>query len=164
MGFDLARSRELSDAVADVDVVLRAGRLGVADLASYLDGRSEHGVVQARRVLELVDCRAASRPESKVRVLLRLAGLKPEVQFAIVDANGFVARTDLAFPEQRVAVEYEGEWHALRRQLSADRRRMNRIDAAGWHIVFVTADMLKGNGREAIDAVKSALYHATRPR
>jgi very-short-patch-repair endonuclease len=157
MGFDLARRKGLLDAVADVDVALRAGQLSRSELGTYLFGRMEHGVAQARRVVELADGRAASRPESMVRVLLRMAGLDPEVQYTITDAEGEVARVDFAFIEQRVAVEYDGEWHALRMQLTKDRRRMNRIDAAGWHIVFITADMLKGDGREAVQAVLVAL-------
>ncbi len=157
MGFDLGRRRGLLDAVADVDVALRAGQLSAAELAAYVESRAEHGVAQVRRVAELADGRAASRPESMVRVLLHLADLYPEIQYTITDAEGDVARVDFAFVDQRVAVEYDGEWHALRTQLTKDRRRMNRIDAAGWRIVFITADMLAGDGHEAVEAVVAAL-------
>lgn len=161
MGFDLGRQGDLADAVADLDAAVRGRLLTVAELEAYLDGRTEHGTGQVREVARLLDPRAASRPESKLRVLLRLAGLDPEVQHPILDANGFVARVDLAFPGCRVAVEYDGEWHALRMQLSKDRQRMNRIQAAGWQVVFVTSDMLRGDHREILAVVRAALARAS---
>ena len=45
-----------------------------------------------------------------------------------------------AWPEARVVVEYEGIWHGdTPQQVAADRRRLNRLRAAGWTVVFVTA-------------------------
>jgi very-short-patch-repair endonuclease len=56
------------------------------------------------------------------------------------DGTGFVARVDFAWPEAKVAVEYEGRWHGESpQQVAADRRRLNRLTAAGWTVVFVTA-------------------------
>lgn len=46
---------------------------------------------------------------------------------------------DFAWPEHRVAVEYDGAWHAEPGQFARDRRRLNRLQAAGWTVVFVTA-------------------------
>lgn len=157
MGFDLGRRPRLFDAVADLDAVIRSRALDPDALTGYLEGRTEHGTAQVRLALEMVDPRAESRPESMVRTMLRQAGLQPEVQFALRDRDGLVARFDLAFPEARVAVEYDGEWHALRMQLARDRSRMNRIDAAGWHVVFVTAEMLRGDPRDIVAAVRGAL-------
>ena len=55
-------------------------------------------------------------------------------------ANGdFVARVDLAFPDQRVAIEYDGAWHAEPGQFAKDRRRLNALVAAGWTVLHVTA-------------------------
>jgi very-short-patch-repair endonuclease len=48
-----------------------------------------------------------------------------------------------AWPGARVAVEYEGAWHGESpQQVAADRRRLNRLTAAGWTVVFVTAEDL----------------------
>jgi very-short-patch-repair endonuclease len=45
-----------------------------------------------------------------------------------------------AWPEAKVAVEYEGRWHGeSAQQVGADRQRLNRLTAAGWTVVFVTA-------------------------
>jgi very-short-patch-repair endonuclease len=50
-----------------------------------------------------------------------------------------VARVDFAWPERKVAVEYDGLWHAEPGQFAKDRRRLNRLREAGWTVVFVTA-------------------------
>ena len=77
---------------------------------------------------------------SELRVLLRLAGLTPVPQFVVRDADGrFLARVDLAFVAERVAVEYDGAWHGQPGQLARDRRRSNGLVAAGWRVVHVTA-------------------------
>jgi very-short-patch-repair endonuclease len=50
-----------------------------------------------------------------------------------------VGRVDFAWPDQKVAVEYDGLWHADSKQFARDRRRLNRLREAGWTVVFVTA-------------------------
>ena len=124
-------------------------------LASAVVGRSElgeavvslsgqRGSAKARRAVELADHRAESPPESRLRVLLALAGLRPTPQYTVRDAAGaFVARVDLAFVEHRVAVEYDGGWHAEPGQFAKDRRRLNRLVAAGWTVLHVTAADLR---------------------
>jgi very-short-patch-repair endonuclease len=54
-----------------------------------------------------------------------------------------VARVDLAFPDQRIAVAYDGLWHAEPGQFGRDRRRLNRLVAAGWVVLHVTAADLR---------------------
>jgi very-short-patch-repair endonuclease len=73
-------------------------------------------------------------------VVLALAGIETVPQFTVRDDRlGFVARVDLALPELKVAIEYDGAWHGDAPQLTKDRRRMNALTAAGWKILFVTA-------------------------
>lgn len=148
MALDLLLDRPLPDAVADLDAVLRAELVRLPDLAGLVAARSDKGVVQARRAVELADPRAESRPESKVRVILVVAGLSPEPQYWIEDASGRIARTDLAFPAQKVAVEYDGAWRDGQLwALNRDRERLNRVHAAGWEVVFITARMLHDPAR-----------------
>ncbi len=54
------------------------------------------------------------------------------------DGDRFVARVDFGWPAQRVALEYDGSWHAAPGQFARDRARLNRLTAAGWRVVFVT--------------------------
>jgi very-short-patch-repair endonuclease len=160
MALDLLLDRALPDAVADLDAVLRTGLIELGALRGLVTERSDRGIVGARRAVELADPRAESRPESRVRVHLVLAGLEPQPQYVICDWQGVIARVDLGFPRQRLAVEYDGEWHGEWRQISADRERLNRLQAAGWDVLFVTARQLR-DPRSVVAAVRTAL--ATRP-
>lgn len=157
MAFDLLLDQPLPDAVADLDAVLRTGLVDRQQMARFLDGRHDRGIVGARQALVLADPRAESRPESRVRVHLVRAGLAPEVQYWIEDARGRLARVDLAFPEQQVAVEYDGQWRENEMwALNRDRDRLNRVQAAGWEIVFVTAALLR-DPRLMVHTVRAAL-------
>ncbi|MGQ0717701.1 MAG: hypothetical protein ACT4NP_10400 [Pseudonocardiales bacterium] len=143
MGLDLLLDRALPDAVADLDAVLRAGLVDRAELRRMLSQRRDRGIVRARRAEELADPRAESPPESRMRVWLVLDGLRPEPQYWIEDSRGRLVRADLAFPEQQVAVEYDGSWrNGELWALNHDRDRLNRVQAAGWEVVFVTAPLL----------------------
>jgi hypothetical protein len=56
-----------------------------------------------------------------------------------------------------VAVEYDGQWRDGQLwALNRDRERLNRVHAAGWDVVFVTAPML-ADPRKLIAAVRAAL-------
>ncbi|MEI4270374.1 DUF559 domain-containing protein [Klenkia sp. LSe6-5] len=91
-------------------------------------------------------------------MVLWRAGLRPESQHVVVDGRGgFVARVDLAFPRQRVAVEYDGAWHGEPGQFARDRRRLNALQAAGWRVLHVTAADL--HRPEALVARVRALLH-----
>jgi hypothetical protein len=117
-------------AVLPDDAVL--GDLSAAWALGTFDPRASDPVTMflppERRVAALADPRAESPPESLVRVLLTLGGLpRPVPQYVILDQGGrFVARVDLAWPEVRLAGEYDGAyrpaewngehpWRALRR-------------------------------------------------
>jgi very-short-patch-repair endonuclease len=52
---------------------------------------------------------------------------------------------DLADPEARVAIEYDGIWHADIGQFRRDRRRPNRL-VAGWTVLHLTATGLRDPG------------------
>jgi very-short-patch-repair endonuclease len=154
---DLLLGRPLPDAVAGLDAVLRAGLVERGAVAAMVAGRSDNGIVAARRAVELADPRAEAVPESKLRVVLVLAGLEPVPQFWIEDRTGRLVCVDLAFPERKVAVEYDGDWRDGERwALNKDRDRLNRVRAAGWEVVFVTAPLLR-NERAVVRTVREAL-------
>lgn len=123
--------------------MVRAGLLRERDLSTWLIGRRDHNVAQVRRALALIDPRAESVPESVLRVHLHTAGLPLTPQLSIFGSQGnFVARADLADAEARIAIFYDGAWHALHEQLEKDRRQRNALDAEGWAVGHVTASML----------------------
>ena len=143
---DLLRRLPLADAVVVADAVQYAG---LVDADALSDELVHHvglrGVRSARRAWEFSDRLAESPPESRVRLALVLAGLAPVCQHVVTDSRGaFVARVDLAFPEHRVAIEYDG-W-AVHQQGDAfrrDRQRQNALVMAGWTVLRFTAEDLR---------------------
>ena len=139
---DLARTHPPADAVALVDRFAAPADLGLArEDAQALTGRDCRHV---RDVLARGDGLAGSPQETRVRLLIAGSPLPPPVaQFTVRHRGAFVARVDFAWPEHRLALEYDGLWHAEPGQFAADRARLNRLLAAGWRVVFVTAADLR---------------------
>ena len=52
--------------------------------------------------------------ESEARLAMIDGGLPiPELQYEVIDGNGELRRLDFAWPDLRVAVEYDGvDWHS----------------------------------------------------
>jgi very-short-patch-repair endonuclease len=67
----------------------------------------------------------------------------PVAQHAVRDRGQFVARVDFAWPDHRLALEYEGTWHGAPQQVPEDRERLNRLFTAGWRVIFVTKEDLR---------------------
>lgn len=157
---DIARREPLIEAVVGLDVLLARAVVGKGELGEAAARVSGRGSRRARRAVELADGRAQSPPESRLRVLLILAGLAPVPQFTVRDQDGdFVARVDLAFPEQRIAIEYDGAWHSEPGQFAKDRRRLNRLVAAGWTVLHVTAAEMR-DPEALIEKVQALLVRA----
>ncbi|MGY1665995.1 endonuclease domain-containing protein [Geodermatophilus sp. SYSU D00696] len=142
--WDVMTLEPLTTAVAAVDAMVRAGHVPLAGLAAMAErGAGRWGVSRVRRAVLLVDPRAESPRESRLRVCLVLAGLEPVPQFEVVDDGRFVARVDLAFPDVRLAIEYEGAHHFEADQVTRDAERLDRLRAAGWRVIRVTAADLR---------------------
>ncbi len=82
--------------------------------------------------------------EAKVlRVVTRLGLPQPVVNHR-VRVGGRVRYLDLAWPEAKVAVEFDGFVpHSTRRVFDDDRARQNDLVADGWTVFRVTASMLR---------------------
>jgi very-short-patch-repair endonuclease len=158
--WDLCRWLTVVEAVVLIDRLLALRGVTRDDLDAYLRSReSQRGSRRMRRVLDLVDGRAESPQESRLRARLVLAGLPPpEVQFRILHEGRFVARVDLAWPAWRLAVEYDGLWHVGNRpQMGLDRKRLNALFRSKWHIVHVTADMLRDEFEKILAEIRSVI-------
>jgi hypothetical protein len=138
---DLARIDPPDEAVVCLDRFLRAGLVTRARLTQAGAALTGPGCRRVRLAVERADGLAESPQETRLRLLLHRSALpRPVAQHVVRDADGrFVARADFAWPEQKVALEYEGVWHGDRQQVARDRARLNRLTAAGWTVVFVTA-------------------------
>jgi hypothetical protein len=144
-------------AVTDQLLALRTSRDELArTLADHSSGR---GAARARRVLSVADERAESPMESVLRWVLHAAGLPPPVlQHSIRDAaGGVVGRADLAWPDRKLLVEFDGNVHRERDVFVNDLRRQNRLVAAGWTVLrFTSADVL-GHPDKVVAAIRAAL-------
>jgi hypothetical protein len=160
--WDLAQWLDPVEAVVLLDAMVAAGILSLGEFKGYIDGRAgNRGWRRAERVAGLVDAGAGSPQESRLRVRLVMSGLPVPVTQYVIEHNGhFVARADLAWPLQRVAVEYDGLWHGTTDQFHADRRRLNELAVSGWLVLHVTAQRL----REDFDGFVAELRAALRGR
>jgi very-short-patch-repair endonuclease len=140
---DLARVLPLDEAVVLLDRLIVHGRVALAVLRAAGEAASGPGCRRARTAVGLTDGLAESPQETRLRLLLHRSRLpRPVAQHVVRDGDGFVARVDFGWPEARLAVEYEGRWHGERQNVAKDRRRLNRLTAAGWTVLFVTAEDL----------------------
>lgn len=155
---DVARwAPSLTEAVVRLDQLLAAGALTAKELPDVLHWLCRgRGTARARRACELADGRAQSPPESRVRVSLTLAGLPPVPQYEIFHEGRLAGRVDLAYPRAKLAIEYDGGWHAEAGQFARDRARLNRLTAAGWRVLHLTAADLRDLDR-VVATVAAAL-------
>jgi len=142
---DVARWEPLAEAVVVLDMLLARGLVSTDALRERVAVLAPGpGTRRAQRATGLADARAESPQESRTRVLLVGAGFDVVPQYEVHDGGGrWVARVDLALVALRIAVEYDGAWHAGRDQFSRDRARLNRLTAAGWLVLHLTAADLR---------------------
>lgn len=143
--WDVASLMPLPTALPIVDGLLHAGILTAAELdARLLVSRGVWGVRRVRALVQVADGRSESPPESLMRLAILQAGLPvPVPQLAIRLDNGSVVRVDFAWPEYRVALEYDGAHHADQMQMQRDRRRLNELTRLGWTVLHATASDLR---------------------
>jgi hypothetical protein len=142
--WDVEVLESVGTAVAALDAMARTSAVQVGDLSALTsNGAAPWGVAKVRRAIELVDTRAESPPESRVRVALTLADMRPIPQYEVFSAGEFLGRVDLAFPEARIAVEYEVAYHFADDQIVRDDARYARLRAAGWTVIRVSAADLR---------------------
>jgi hypothetical protein len=142
--WDVAALEPLGTAVAALDAMVRAGSVTSRQLTAMADhGSGRWGVSRVRRAMPLVDPRAESAPESRVRVALVLAGLAPVPQFEVLCGGRLLARVDFGWPEAKVALEYEGAYHFDGVQIVRDDARYQRLTAAGWRVIRISAADLR---------------------
>jgi very-short-patch-repair endonuclease len=148
-GFDLARGPNLIEAVIGLDALLGQGLTTLDEMAVYAK-RPLPGRARARRAMALAATGAESPMETRTRLVLVLAGLPPPERQHEVRDGSFVARFDLAYPEYRLGIEYDGAHHRDLEVFQRDAVRANRLRLRGWLILRFTAnDVLRHPDRVA---------------
>lgn len=156
---DMAALLPLPDLVAVGDVLLRRRLATRESLAREVaSARGARGIRRARRALVLLDPRAESPQESRLRLFLAEAGLPPpEPNGVIRDADGeFLARGDLVWRVAKVVAEYDGLSHLDPQRRARDAARRSTLRENGWWVVELTAADLRNPDR-AVDRVTAAL-------
>lgn len=165
--FDLGRRKGLITAVIRLDALARATELKVSDVDVLADRHSgARGLVQLRRVLAMVDGGAESPYETRTRLVLIASGLpRPQTQIEVLDGWGAVfARIDMGWEEWKVGVEFDGAHHWTDpAQRTRDIDRLADLEARGWTIIRVSADLLRHRPEVVVARVLTALRAAGCP-
>lgn len=159
--FDLAAELRPPWLLVIGDALVQRGLLTTPELvAAAASAPARRGVRNARRIAPLV--RAGS--ESPMESLLRFAILEADLPEPVANGpafdrlGGWLARIDLSYPALHVAVEYQGDHHRTdARQWRADISRTRALQAAGWLVVFATAEDI-GSPGPLLRSIRRALY------
>jgi very-short-patch-repair endonuclease len=156
--WDLSAWMAPTSSVPIIDSLLGLGVVDLEALNQYIVGRqAQRGFRRAGHAVALADGRAQSAPESVLRVRLMLAGLpRPVVQLPVM-VGSITLHPDLAWPEYLVAIEYDGQWHDEPGQMHRDRRRLNKLVAAGWAVLHVTSERLRRDFRGVVAEARATL-------
>nr|WP_090275905.1 hypothetical protein [Mycolicibacterium komanii]CRL69050.1 hypothetical protein CPGR_01365 [Mycolicibacterium komanii] len=159
--FDLGRRNGLERAIIGVDALANATGLKPVDVAQIAQTRrGARGVVQLRRVVELMDGGAESPQETRTRLLLIAAGFpRPQTQILVVDEYGsFVGRVDMGWEEFKVGIEYDGPQHwEDPDQYARDIDRLAELGSQGWLIIRVSRDLMRYRPHVFLARVRDAM-------
>lgn len=139
----------------------------IAELTAFIrrkGKRGRNGIGVLRELVEARDPNAGvpeSVMETKLKQLLRRHGFPtPVFQHQIWHAGRFVARVDAAYPEHRIAIEYDSYAHHTGTIAhDRDHARRNRLRQIDWEMVAFTAVDIRGDGGEALRTLRTLLPH-----
>ena len=136
----------------------------LADLSSRLqEWKRFHGSGTIRAALSLVREHVESPKETETRLLLTDAGLpEPAIQYPVMHNSVLIARVDLAYPELKIAIEYEGDGHRTeQQQWRRDIQRQRDLEDRGWIVIRLTQEELVAGGASVLHRVRRALLSRT---
>lgn len=160
---EVARSLPRPRALATLDAALRSGTCGHQDLEKGVKQQSgRRGIVTVRELLALACPKAESPMESEARLVMVDGGLpQPVLQYEVLDLQGCVWRLDFAWPELRVAAEYDGvDWHSGPDAFLRDRRRGAALQDLGWVVVPIVAADVRYRPAELVRRLEARLQRA----
>jgi len=130
----------LVDLVVVGDNLVRKGRVTPAELVAHCRSSKQRGARAALRAALHVRDGVDSPMETRLRMLLMLAGIPEPLINPSVIVAGQLRRFDLCWREVKVVVEYDGRHHIEREaQWEEDLDRREEIDDDGWRILVVTS-------------------------
>jgi hypothetical protein len=157
---DLAESLDLVQLVVLGDRLVRRGVTSPTGLVAAASGLTGKRGALAQRAAGLVRDGVDSPPESRLRMLVVLAGLpEPTVNHILRDPHtgDWLRRFELAYPELRIAIEYEGRHHRDDDEVwEVDIDRREDLDRRSWRIVQVISKGLYDNPLRTLHRIDQA--------
>jgi len=160
MFVELGEVLGLVDLVVAGDALVRRGLVTPEELRTFCSPSSHKGARAARKAAGFVRERVDSPMETRLRMLIVLAGLpEPTIDHVILDEHGrLLYRFDLSYPELKIAVEYDGRQHrADLDQWDHDNDRKDWLDAHGWLHISVFARGIYRDPEKTVGRVEAAL-------
>ncbi len=144
-----------------VDEAQRRKLVTLAEIRAVYDELAGRGRRRSTVMRDILEARALSpdvgdsAPEARIIRLLIRAGLpRPVSQFEIRSKNR-TYRVDLAYPNEKIAIEYDSwEFHAPRSSFDSDRARLLEIELLHWIVLPFTS---KSTDAYIVDKVREAL-------
>ncbi|MGW9158020.1 endonuclease domain-containing protein [Microbacterium sp. NPDC055665] len=169
--FTLAASLTITEAVVLIDAIITTSvnypsldvRRPPADIegirATLLRWGRFPGVATIRAALGFAREGVESPKETETRLMIVMAGMpEPVVQHVIRSRGRRLARVDLAYVAERIAIEYEGDHHRTdRAQWREDIRRQRELEEAGWLVIRLTQHDLRAGRAVFIARLRRAL-------
>lgn len=166
MFVELGDMLSLVDLVVVGDHLVRTGLVRVEQLIEVAAASDLPGAALARRAAAYVREGVDSVMETRLRMLIVLAGLpEPRVNLTLRTWDGDPYRKyDLSYPEVRVIVEYDGRHHIEREaHWEDDLARREAIDDDGWRILVVVASGIFKDPQQTVDRVWRLLRKRQHP-
>jgi len=160
--FDLGGILEFEEFDSLVEAVILDGRMKLRHLEALTDALARKGKPGSRAAKDFIAVRLGSDPKSTAlerrgRALLASAGLAPpRAQHRIPwDPR---RRFDDAYPEARLAIEWDSRaWHSQRAAMAADRRRDREAALHGWSVIRFTWEEIADDPHQVVSTVASLL-------
>ncbi|BBY30702.1 type IV toxin-antitoxin system AbiEi family antitoxin domain-containing protein [Mycolicibacterium sediminis] len=157
---EVARGLRRPRALATLDAALRSGTCTRQDLlVAAVEQFGRRGIVHVRELIPLADPRAESPMESEARLMMIDQGLPcPELQFEVIDRSDRTWRLDFAWPDRRIAVEFDGfQWHSDPEAFRRDRQKRAALLDMDWSVTSIVADDVRKRPYETVLSIRHEL-------
>jgi len=161
---EVGRSLKRPRALATLDAALRSRTCVRQDLhMAAVEQFGRRGIVHVRELIPLADALAESPMESEARLMMLDGGLPtPALQYEVIDHSGRLWRLDFAWPDVKVAVEYDGfDWHSDPDALRRDRQKRAALVEMGWSVISIVFDDVRRRPYETVRGIRTAWYRSS---
>ena len=161
---ELASQLTLVDLVVAGDHLVRRLPVTLTALREFCAKATGPGAAHARAAAAFVRENVDSPMETRLRMLIVLAGLPEPVVNLTVDLPTGRRRYDLCWPEARLVVEYDGRHHVERvEQWEADIARREAIEDDAWRMLVITSTGIFRTPNETVAKIHRLLLARRQP-